>query len=149
MCHLMRSRQAGSSGGNGAGQEEQAAQQSTGVSSPVVGAGAAGGEQLRIGVSAFLSALREQQPSALREVVLDLPEWSRVRWSDVGGMLELKFRLQQLVDWPRRYPERFRRFGIKPPRGLLLFGPPGCSKTLIARALATESQLNFISIKVN
>lgn len=107
-----------------------------------------GEQQLCIGVSAFLSALREQQPSALREVVLDLPEWSRVRWTDVGGMRELKFRLEQLVDWPRRYPERFRRFGIKPPRGLLLFGPPGCSKTLVARALATESQLNFISIKV-
>lgn len=71
-----------------------------------------------------------------------------MRWTDIGGQAELKLKLKQAVEWPLRYPEAFQRLGVEPPRGLLMFGPPGCSKTMIAKALATESGLNFISVKV-
>ncbi|KAL0175465.1 hypothetical protein M9458_027795, partial [Cirrhinus mrigala] len=70
-----------------------------------------------------------------------------VRWSDIGGMEEVKLALKQAVEWPLRHPEAFSRLGITPPKGVLLYGPPGCSKTMIAKALANESQLNFLSIK--
>jgi hypothetical protein len=72
----------------------------------------------------------------------------QVRWSDIGGQHELKLKLCQAVEWPLKHPEVFTRLGISPPRGVLMFGPPGCSKTMIAKALATESKLNFLSIKV-
>lgn len=84
------------------------------------------------------------KPSAMRELLIDKPD---VRWSDIGGMEDLKLKLKQIVEWPINHPETFERLGIKPPTGLLMFGPPGCSKTMIAKALATESNLNFISIK--
>ena len=71
-----------------------------------------------------------------------------MRWSDIGGQDGLKLKLKQAVEWPLRYPEAFKRLGVEPPRGLLMFGPPGCSKTMIAKALATESGLNFIAVKV-
>lgn len=72
----------------------------------------------------------------------------QVRWSDIGGQGELKHKLRQAIEWPLKHPEAFRRLGIRPPRGLLMYGPPGCSKTMIAKALARESGLNFIAIKV-
>ena len=72
----------------------------------------------------------------------------QVRWSDIGGQTELKLKLEQAVDWPLRHPEAFVSLGVEPPRGLLMFGPPGCSKTMIAKALATECGLNFIAVKV-
>ena len=71
----------------------------------------------------------------------------QVRWSDIGGQDETKLKLRQSVEWPLQHPEAFVRMGIKPPRGILLFGPPGNSKTLIAKALATEAGLNFLAIK--
>lgn len=89
-------------------------------------------------------ALTRINPSAMREVLIDVPN---VHWSDIGGQEELKLKLKQAVEWPLSHPEAFERLGIKPPRGVLMFGPPGCSKTMIAKALATESKLNFLSIK--
>ena len=72
----------------------------------------------------------------------------KVRWEDIGGQTELKRKLRQAIEWPIRNPEAFFRLGITPPKGLLMYGPPGCSKTMIAKALARESGLNFIAIKV-
>uniref|UniRef100_A0A665VU54 Spermatogenesis associated 5 n=1 Tax=Echeneis naucrates TaxID=173247 RepID=A0A665VU54_ECHNA len=89
-------------------------------------------------------AMSMVKPSAMREVAIDVP---KVRWSDVGGMEEVKLKLKQAVEWPLRHPEAFTRMGIQPPKGVLLYGPPGCSKTMIAKALANESGLNFLAIK--
>lgn len=92
----------------------------------------------------FLSAYREITPTAMREVYVEVPS---VRWKEVGGLEELKNELIESVEWPLKKPEVFKKMGIKPPRGILLFGPPGCGKTLLARAVATEGEANFISIK--
>uniref|UniRef100_A0A671V6L8 AFG2 AAA ATPase homolog A n=1 Tax=Sparus aurata TaxID=8175 RepID=A0A671V6L8_SPAAU len=89
-------------------------------------------------------AMSVVKPSAMREVAIDVP---KVRWLDVGGMEEVKLKLKQAVEWPLRHPEVFTRMGIQPPKGILLYGPPGCSKTMIAKALANESGLNFLAIK--
>jgi AAA family ATPase len=70
-----------------------------------------------------------------------------VRWEDIGGLDELKLALKQAVEWPLKRPDAFRKFGITPPKGVLMYGPPGCSKTMVAKALANESGLNFLSIK--
>ncbi len=92
----------------------------------------------------FLSAYREITPTAMREVYVEVPS---VRWKEVGGLEQLKNQLIEAVEWPLKKPEVFKKMGITPPRGILLFGPPGCGKTLLARAVATESEANFISIK--
>ncbi|KAI8798993.1 spermatogenesis-associated protein 5 [Biomphalaria glabrata] len=84
------------------------------------------------------------KPSALREIQLEV---SQVRWSDIGGMSEVKMRLQEAVVLPLTNPEVFRRLGIAPPKGLLMYGPPGCSKTMVAKALATECKFNFLAVK--
>ncbi|KAG6976860.1 hypothetical protein JG688_00000924 [Phytophthora aleatoria] len=89
-------------------------------------------------------AMRGIRPSALREISVDVP---RVLWSDIGGQDVLKQALREAVEWPLQHPEAFTRMGIRPPKGVLLYGPPGCSKTLAAKALATESGMNFIAIK--
>uniref|UniRef100_A0A8C9UYI0 non-chaperonin molecular chaperone ATPase n=1 Tax=Scleropages formosus TaxID=113540 RepID=A0A8C9UYI0_SCLFO len=89
-------------------------------------------------------AMSQVKPSAMREVAVDVP---KVRWSDVGGMDDVKLKLKQAVEWPLKHPEAFSRMGIQPPKGVLLYGPPGCSKTMIAKALANESGLNFLAIK--
>lgn len=83
-------------------------------------------------------------PSALRETVVEVP---KVLWTDIGGQEEAKAALAEAVEWPLKYPEQFARLGIRPPAGVLLYGPPGCSKTLLAKALATESSLNFLAVK--
>ncbi|XP_052851288.1 ribosome biogenesis protein SPATA5 [Drosophila gunungcola] len=90
------------------------------------------------------TALTRIKPSAMREVLIECPN---VQWSDIGGQSELRLAMQQAIEWPLLHAEKFQRLGIKPPRGILMFGPPGCSKTMIAKALATESKLNFLSIK--
>ncbi|MGH0134650.1 UNVERIFIED_CONTAM: hypothetical protein FKN15_029248 [Acipenser sinensis] len=145
----------------------------------------------------FLQAMNDVKPSAMREVAVDVPkvrwsdiggmenvklklkqavEWplkhpesftrmgieppkgillygppgcskTMVRWSDIGGMENVKLKLKQAVEWPLKHPESFTRMGIEPPKGILLYGPPGCSKTMVAKALANESGLNFLAIK--
>lgn len=90
------------------------------------------------------SAMKEIQPSAIREVFTEIPN---IRWSDIGGLDEQVRELKEAIEWPLKFKESFTRMGIQPPRGVLLFGPPGCGKTLLAKAVATESEVNFISIK--
>jgi AAA family ATPase len=90
-------------------------------------------------------ALRKVKPSAMREITFDIP---KVYWNQIGGQSELKKKLQQAIVWPITYAASFKRLNIKPPRGILMYGPPGCSKTMIAKALATETGLNFIAVKV-
>ncbi|HUT81218.1 MAG TPA: CDC48 family AAA ATPase [Candidatus Bathyarchaeia archaeon] len=92
----------------------------------------------------FLSAMKEIQPSAIREVFTEIPN---IHWNDVGGLDEQIRELKEAIEWPLKFKESFSRMGISPPRGILLFGPPGCGKTLLAKAVATESEVNFISIK--
>lgn len=90
--------------------------------------------------AAFLAV----QPSAMREIALELP---KVHWSDIGGQSTTIQRLRETVEWPIQRRDAFDRLGISPPRGVLLYGPPGCSKTLLAKALATEAGLNFLAVK--
>ncbi|MGL4314638.1 MAG: CDC48 family AAA ATPase [Sphingomonas sp.] len=92
----------------------------------------------------FLGALKRVQPSAMREVMVQAPN---VRWEDVGGLDEVRDRLREGVELPLKDPDAFRRFGIRPAKGFLLFGPPGTGKTLIAKAVAREAQANFIATK--
>ncbi len=92
----------------------------------------------------FHDALRNIEPSALREVFIEVPD---VRWDDIGGLEVAKQELIEAVEWPLKYPEAFEAINTRPPRGVLLFGPPGTGKTLLAKAVATESEANFISIK--
>ena len=92
----------------------------------------------------FLNAFREITPTAMREVAVEVPA---VHWDEVGGLDGVKEELREAVEWPLKTPEVFKRLGIQSPKGILLFGPPGCGKTLLARAVATESEANFISIK--
>ncbi len=92
----------------------------------------------------FTNALREMNPSALREVFIEAPD---VHWNDIGGLLDAKQELIEAVEWPLKYPTLFRQTGAKPPKGILLYGPPGTGKTMLAKAVATESEANFISVK--
>nr|XP_021336972.1 spermatogenesis-associated protein 5 [Danio rerio] len=101
-------------------------------------------DKVKVMTSDLRLAMTEVKPSAMREVAIDVP---KVKWSDIGGLEQVKQALKQAVEWPLRHPEVFTRLGITPPKGVLLYGPPGCSKTMIAKALANESQLNFLSIK--
>ncbi|XP_026522821.1 spermatogenesis-associated protein 5 isoform X2 [Notechis scutatus] len=94
--------------------------------------------------SDFLQAMNDVRPSAMREVTIDVP---KISWSDIGGLEDVKLKLKQAVEWPLKHPESFIRMGIQPPKGVLLYGPPGCSKTMIAKALAHESGLNFLAVK--
>ena len=100
--------------------------------------------KLEVGMADFTTALREVEPSAIREVFVEVPD---VKWEDVGGHGELKSRLIEAVEWPLKFPEVFIEAGAKPPKGILLAGPPGCGKTLLAKAIANESKVNFISVK--
>ena len=92
----------------------------------------------------FLAALREIEPSALREVFVEVPT---TRWDDVGGLEDPKRMLRELLEWPLQYGELFEQAGVKPLKGVLLCGPPGCGKTLLAQAAASATQVNFISVK--
>ena len=101
-------------------------------------------EKIKITMKDFLDALKEIQPSAIREVLVEVPN---VHWDDVGGLEEVKRELKEAVEWPLKHPEVFKRMGVDPPKGILLYGPPGTGKTLLAKAIATESEANFISVK--
>ena len=101
-------------------------------------------EKMEVRMEDFLNAYKEITPTAMREVYIEVPT---VHWSDIGGLEEVKQDLSEAVEWPLKSPEIFKRLGIKPPKGILLYGPPGCGKTLLARAVATESEANFVTIK--
>jgi transitional endoplasmic reticulum ATPase len=92
----------------------------------------------------FKFALGASNPSSLRETVVEVPN---VSWNDIGGLLGVKRELKELVQYPIEHPEKFEKFGMSPSRGVLFYGPPGCGKTLLAKAVANECQANFISIK--
>lgn len=99
---------------------------------------------LTVTMDDFRAALCEVSPSAIRELFVDIPD---VRWEDVGGLDHVRRRLIESVQWPIKYPELYKQAGVKPPKGLLLVGPPGVGKTLIAKAIAHESGVNVISVK--
>ncbi len=101
-------------------------------------------EKMEVNMDDFMNAFREITPTAMREVYVEVPS---TRWGDVGGLKDVKRRLMEAVEWPIKHPDVFKRMGINPPKGILLYGPPGCGKTLLARAVATESEANFISVK--
>ncbi len=92
----------------------------------------------------FAEALKVVRPSAMREVLVEVPN---IRWKDIGGLEEIKQQLIEAVDWPIKNPDSFRRLGVRPPKGILLYGAPGTGKTLLAKAVATESEANFILVK--
>jgi transitional endoplasmic reticulum ATPase len=99
---------------------------------------------LEVRMGDFEAALREVEPSAIREVFVEIPN---VGWDDVGGLDDVKRELIESVEWPLKHAEIFKTAGIKPPRGILLSGAPGCGKTLLAKAVASQTQVNFISVK--
>ena len=101
-------------------------------------------EKMEVRMSDFRQAIKEIEPSALREIYLEVPE---VSWDQVGGLDEVKERLKESIEWPLTKPDVFDHFGINPPRGIVLFGAPGTGKTLIAKAIANEAKANFITIK--
>uniref|UniRef100_UPI0037E6F842 transitional endoplasmic reticulum ATPase n=1 Tax=Semicossyphus pulcher TaxID=241346 RepID=UPI0037E6F842 len=101
-------------------------------------------DSLAVTMDDFQWALSQSNPSALRETVAEVPQ---VNWEDIGGLDEVKRELQELVQYPVEYPDKFLKFGMTPSRGVLFYGPPGCGKTLLAKAIANECQANFVSIK--
>jgi transitional endoplasmic reticulum ATPase len=100
--------------------------------------------QLEVTMAHFVAALRDVEPSAIRDILVDTPD---VRFEDIGGLSELKQILKESIDWPLRYPQLFAEAKAKPPKGILLCGPPGTGKTMLAKALASQSEANFLSIK--
>ena len=101
-------------------------------------------EKMEVRMEDFMNAYKEITPTAMREVYVEVPV---VHWDEIGGLEEVKQNLKEAVEWPLKNPDVFSRMGIRPPKGILLFGPPGCGKTLLARAVATESEANYITIK--
>ncbi len=101
-------------------------------------------EKLKVTKEDFKNALKLVEPSAMREVMIEIPN---VTWNDVGGLEEVKSLLKEVVEWPLEHPDSFKRMGIRSPAGVLLYGPPGSGKTLLAKAVAKEAGANFISIK--
>ena len=101
-------------------------------------------QKLIVNKEDFDYSMKMVEPSAMREVLIEVP---KVKWEDIGGLEDVKRSMKEVVEWPLKYQDSFKRLGIKPPTGVLLFGPPGCGKTLIAKAVANESGANFISVK--
>lgn len=100
--------------------------------------------KLEITMDNFFEAMKEIEPSAIREVFVEVPD---VKWSDVGGLEDIKEELKEAIEWPLKYPAVFKKASTNPPKGILLYGKPGTGKTLLAKAVANESGVNFISIK--
>jgi AAA family ATPase len=92
----------------------------------------------------LIASMPSVRPSALRSLFVEAPP---VRYSDIGGQALVIQKLREAVEWPLLFPEAFRRLGVKPSKGILLYGPPGCSKTVLARACACESGVNFVAVK--
>lgn len=101
-------------------------------------------DSLAVTMEDFKFAMGASNPSALRETVVEVPN---ISWNDIGGLENVKTELQELVQYPVEHPEKFLKFGMTPSKGVLFYGPPGCGKTLLAKAIANECQANFISIK--
>jgi len=101
-------------------------------------------EKLQISNEDFYQALKTVRPSAMREVLVEIPT---VKWEDIGGLENVKQDLIEAVEWPLKNPDSFKRMGVKPPKGILLYGAPGTGKTLLAKAVANESKANFILVK--
>jgi transitional endoplasmic reticulum ATPase len=99
---------------------------------------------LEVTMDDFMEALKEVEPSAIREIFTEVPD---VGWEDIGGLKEAKKALKEAVEWPLKYSGLFSQMGARPPKGILLSGPPGTGKTLLAKAVASQSGVNFISIK--
>jgi transitional endoplasmic reticulum ATPase len=100
--------------------------------------------KITVTMNDFMEALKDVEPSAMREVLVEVPT---IKWEDIGGLADVKLELQEAVEWPLKYPEVFEHLDAKPPKGILLYGPPGTGKTLLAKAVANESEANFISVK--
>ncbi len=100
--------------------------------------------ELEVCMENFFEALKEVEPSAIREVFVEIPE---VKWEEVGGLDDIKQKLKESVEWPLKYPQLFEKAKTNPPKGILVYGPPGTGKTLLAKAVAHESKVNFITIK--
>jgi transitional endoplasmic reticulum ATPase len=92
----------------------------------------------------FLEALKEVEPSAIREFFVEVPD---VKWDDVGGLENIKEELKEAVEWPLKYSDIFKQVNTNPPKGILLYGAPGTGKTLLAKAVASQTGVNFISVK--
>ncbi|MEM3203482.1 MAG: CDC48 family AAA ATPase [Saccharolobus sp.] len=101
-------------------------------------------ESMEVKAEDFTNAFKEIVPSGLREIYIEVPE---VRWSDIGGLEDIKEELKEVIEYPLKYPELYQNSGIEPPKGILLFGPPGTGKTMLAKAVATESGANFIAVR--
>ena len=101
-------------------------------------------DKLEVTAEDFKVGLKLVRPSVMREVLIETPN---INWSDIGGLEEVKQKLKESVELPIKNPKAFSKIGITPPKGILLMGPPGCGKTLLAKAVANESEANFISVK--
>jgi transitional endoplasmic reticulum ATPase len=100
--------------------------------------------ELQVTMDNFLEAMAEVEPSAIREFFVEVPD---VKWEDIGGLDDVKEQLKEAIEWPLKYTEVFKKANTHPPKGILLCGVPGTGKTLLAKAVATESGVNFISVK--
>ncbi|TRM76041.1 AAA family ATPase, partial [Sulfolobus sp. B5] len=101
-------------------------------------------ESMEVKMEDFIEAFKEIVPSGLREIYIEVPE---VKWTDIGGLDDIKEELKEVVEYPLKYSEVYQNSGIEPPKGILLFGPPGTGKTMLAKAVATESGANFIAVR--
>jgi AAA family ATPase len=100
--------------------------------------------QLMLTLPDLIASMPSVRPSAMRSLFIETPP---VRYSDIGGQAPVIQKLREAVEWPLLHPEAFQRLGVRPPKGVLLYGPPGCSKTILARACACESGVNFVAVK--